>query len=132
MALMDKDRVLGHVLLVDDNPRHRRGVSDMLGEELRVVRVLEAARIKELLATLVLDRTLLCAIIAWELADQGGRAAADALWLLAPNTPVIFHTSGSGSDFDASAFPAPVVMLSKPLRIWDIQVALRKVCPSLA
>jgi FixJ family two-component response regulator len=116
----------GRVVLVDSKIDYRRTVKSMLAEAVAPRRVLEAGTVRELLAALVLDQRLACAIIAWEFAEEGGRAAAESLWLLAPRTPVIFYTGNAELALSADDFPAPVMLLCKPLRVWDIRAALRR------
>lgn len=114
----------GRVVLVDSKVDYRRSVRSMLDEAIAPRRLLEAGSVRELLAALVLDTSLACAFIAWEFADEGGRSAADSLWLLAPRTPVVFYTGDAGLTLSESDFPAPVILLCKPLRVWDVRAAL--------
>ena len=40
--------------------------------------------------------------------------------------PELFYTGRSGQTLDADAFAAPVALLCKPLRTWDVQATLGK------
>lgn len=113
----------GRVVLVDDKLDYRRSVRSMLEEAVAPGRVLEAGTERELLAALVVDPRLACAIIAWEFGGNG-RSAAEYLWLIAPGTPVVFYTGNADLALSAQDFPAPTLLLCKPLRVWDIRAAL--------
>jgi len=89
-------------------------------------RVDEVANERALLAELARGRSLRCAVILWELADGGGLAAARALWLLMPRTPVVFVTARSDVELEPAALPAPVELLELPLRRWDLRAAFAK------
>ncbi len=110
---------------MDTHEGYRRTLADLLSA-MDVRDVLTAASPNDVLTALVAEPRLLCALISHDLPEGAARKAADALWILAPGTPVIFYTGRSGEALGAEAFPAPVALLCKPLRTWDVQATLGK------
>lgn len=110
---------------MDTHEGYRRTLADLLGA-MDVRDVLTAASPNDVLKALVAEPRLLCALISHDLADDAARGAADALWLLAPGTPAIFYTGRTGQEIDAADFPAPVALLCKPLRTWDVKATLAR------
>ena len=119
----------GDVLLVDDRPGARSSLRALIADACDA-RVDEVEDERALLAELARGRSLRVAVILWELKDGGGLAAAKAMWLLAPRTPVVFVTTRSDVDEDfssrLSAQRAPVALLELPLRRWDLRAAFAK------
>jgi DNA-binding NarL/FixJ family response regulator len=113
------------VLIVETHQGYRRTLVELLAA-MGVKDVLTAASPNEVLTALVAEPTLRGAVISHDLPQGDARRAADALWILAPGTPVIFYTGRSEATIDVDAFPAPVALLCKPLRTWDLQATLGK------
>ena len=115
----------GDVLLVDDRATARTSLRMLLADACDA-RVDEVADERALLAELARGRKLRCAVILWELVDGGGLAAARALWLLTPRTPVVFVTARSGVELPRQGLAGPVELLELPLRRWDLRAAFAK------
>lgn len=115
----------GTVLVVDTHEAYRRTLTELLAT-MDVRDVLTAAAPKEVLAALVAEPTLSCALISRDLPDDTARQSAEALWILAPGTPVIFYTGRSAETIDEASYPVPVALLCKPIRTWDVQATLTR------
>jgi len=111
----------GKVIVVDASAGYRRTLRDLVGE-LGIGAVAEASTAREVMTALVAEPQPRCALISWEL-PEGGTAAADALWLLAPGTPVLWYT-GRVDVEPVEDLQARTILLRKPLRSWDISSAL--------
>lgn len=115
----------GKVVIVDASDGYRRTLEGLV-DDLDTGGILAARTPNEVLAALVAAPPLLCGLVSMDLEDDGGRRAAESLWLMAPKTPVLFFTGRSGLEFDETTFPAPVALLTKPLRSWDLRATLAR------